>query len=306
MVVLLGAKYPGNKIVQRLKQKNINAIFVSPSLHDRKFKNKIASHKVIHYIGSPTVSFHGLLTLFRFKLWKKKILVTWRGSDILIAHKNIVYRFLTRKFQFLVDMNTTLSQKMVDELNNIGIDAKLQPNPVFTLFNIQELPNEKKIAVYLPDKSDYRWNFYQGDLIKKLVLEFPNIEFIIIGNKGKRFTEKNVKCFEWVENMENIYKQVRILIRLPLHDGLSNSILEATSMGRPVIASAVNFSFCKNAKSYQELKIFLMEFLLLVIIYFVLTRLTNELEYLIQGIPILLTYLLLYPYGHLVKRCNPL
>ena len=128
MVVLLGAKYPGNKIVQRLKQKNINAIFVSPSLHDRKFKNKIASHKVIHYIGSPTVSFHGLLTLFRFKLWKKKILVTWRGSDILIAHKNIVYRFLTRKFQFLVDMNTTLSQKMVDELNNIGIDAKLQPN----------------------------------------------------------------------------------------------------------------------------------------------------------------------------------
>ncbi len=261
MVAILGGKYPGQRIALRLKEAKTDAIFVSPSLRDRKFKEKLASHNIIHYIGSPTVSFHGLLTLIRFKIWKKKILVTWRGSDVLIANKNIVYRFLTKNFQFLIDMNTTLSQKLVDELKNIGINVKLQPNPVYTLYKIRELPKEKRIAVYLPDSPDHRWDFFQGNIIKKLVREFPEVEFIIVGNKGKRFTEKNVKCFEWVENMEDIYTQVRAVIRLPLHDGLSNTILEATSMGRHVISSSVNFSFCKIANNYEQVKKFLEEFL---------------------------------------------
>jgi len=261
MVAILGAKYPGNRIVNRLNKKEFNAIFVTPSLHDRKFKEKLAAHNVIHYIGSPTVSIHGILTLIRFKIWKKKILVTWRGSDVLIANKNIFYRFLSKNFQFLVNMNTTLSQKLVDELKKIGIKAKLQPNPVYTLYNICELPADKRVAVYLPDSSDYRWNFYQGDIIKKMVNDFPDVEFIILGNKGKRFTEQNVKCFEWIENMEDIYKQVGVVVRLPLHDGLSNTILEATSMGRHVIASSVNFSFCKIASNYQEVKKYLEDLL---------------------------------------------
>jgi len=261
MVAILGAKYPGIRIVNRLNENDFKAIFVTPSLRDRKFKGKLVAHNVIHYIGSPTVSIHGILTLIRFKIWKKKILVTWRGSDVLIANKNIFYQFLSKNFQFLVNMNTTLSQKLVDELKNIGIPAKLQPNPVYKLYNICELPLNKKVAVYLPDSSDYRWNFYQGDIIKKLVNDFPDVEFIILGNKGKRFTEKNVKCFEWVENMENIYKQVRVVIRLPVHDGLSNTILEATSMGRHVIASSVNFSFCKIASNYQEVKKYLEDLL---------------------------------------------
>lgn len=259
MVAILGAKYPGNRIVNRLNKNNFSAIFVTPSLRDRKFKEKLVAHNVIHYIGSPTVSIHGILTLIRFKIWKKKILVTWRGSDVLIASNNIFYRFLTKNFQFLVDMNTTLSQKLVDELKKIGITAKLQPNPVFKIYDICKLPSSKKVAVYLPDSSDYRWNFYQGDIIKKLVNDFPKIEFIILGNKGKRFTEKNVKCFEWVEDIEDVYRQVLVVIRLPLHDGLSNTILEATSMGRHVIASSVNFSFCKIASNYHEVKKYLKE-----------------------------------------------
>jgi len=254
MVAILGAKYPGERIVNKLKSKNVNVIFVTPSLRDIKFKKKLSTHKVIHYIGSPTVTFLGLLTLIRFKIWKKKILVTWRGSDVLIANTKPIFRFFTKTFQPLIDVNTALSEALVEELNGIGIKAKLQPNPVYTLYELQELPSEKKVAVYLPDKLDYQWNFYQGNMIKKLVNEFPEVSFIIIGNKGKNFTEKNVKCLGWVENTEEIYKQVRAVVRLPLHDGLSNTILEATSMGRTVIASSVNFSFCKIANNYEEVK----------------------------------------------------
>lgn len=254
MVAILGAEIPGEKIVNHLKNKKIDAIVITPSLHDINFKKKIEKHDIIHFIGSPTVTFHGLLTLFRFKLWKKKIVVTWRGSDILIAKTNNFYRFSSKFFQSLIDVNNALAPHMIEELEKIGVKTKLQPNPTFKLFKIRGLPNEKRFAVYLPDKMGYQWEFFQGNIIKKIVKDFPNIEFIITANSGKNFSEKNVKCFNWVKDMEEVYSNVLGVIRLPKHDGLSNTILEATSMGRTVIASSVNFSFCKIATNYEEVK----------------------------------------------------
>jgi len=261
MIAILGAERPGNKIVNRLKSKKIDAIVITPSLHDINFKKKIKKHDIIHFIGSPTVTFHGLLTLFRFKLWKKKIVVTWRGSDVLMAKTKSFYRFSSKFFQSLIDVNNALAPHLIEELEKIGVKTKLQPNPTFKLFKIRDLPNEKRFAVYLPDKMGYQWEFFQGSIIKKIVKEFPDIEFIITANSGKNFPEKNVKCLDWVEDMEEVYSNVLGVIRLPKHDGLSNTILEATSMGRIVIASSVNFSFCKIAKNYEEVKNHIKEIL---------------------------------------------
>ena len=44
MVAILGAERPGNKIVNRLKSKKIDAIVITPSLHDINFKKKIFKH----------------------------------------------------------------------------------------------------------------------------------------------------------------------------------------------------------------------------------------------------------------------
>lgn len=259
MVAILGGRLPTKKIAKELREKNVDVIIISPSLKNFKFKKVLRDHKIIHFLGSPTVSMIGIISLLRFKMWKKKIVVTWRGTDILMAKENIFFRIASRLFQSLIDVNNSLSQHSIEELQSIGVKTNFQPNPTFKLFKIRDLPKSKKIAVYLPDSSENEWNFYQGNLIKKIVNDFPKNEFIIIRNSGKKFDENNVKCHEWVEDMEELYSQVIGVIRLPIHDAIGNTIVEAISMGRNVIASSVKFPFCKTISNYDELKISVKE-----------------------------------------------
>lgn len=254
MVAILGGKLPTKKIAKELLDRNVNVIIITPSLKNLKFRETLRDHKVIHFLGSPTVSIVGIITLIRFKIWNKKIVVTWRGTDILMAKKNPFFRIMSRLFQSLIDVNNSLSEHSIEELKSIGIKTKFQPNPTFKLYKLREIPKTNKIAVYLPDSSEKEWSFYQGDLIKKLVNEFTEIEFIIIKNSGKNFDEKNVKCYEWIENMEELYSKVIGIIRIPIHDAIGNTIVEAISMGRNVIASAVKFPYCIIIENYDELK----------------------------------------------------
>jgi len=161
---------------------------------------------------------------------------------------------ITKISQSMIDINLVVSENLKKELNQIGIKAKLQIPPFFSLFKINEIPNQKRVGVYLPDKYKQNWSFYQGDIIKKLVKSFPDVEFIIVPNTGKNFSEKNVKCIKWTDNMEEIYSQVMATIRLPIHDGLSNTILEVLSLGRTMITSPVDFPYCKIATNFEEAK----------------------------------------------------
>lgn len=261
MIAVLGSPIFRKKLVNQLQAKNIDAAIITKSIRDKNFKKEIEPHKIVHFISSPTVSIVGILYLVRLRLWKKKILVTWIGTDTLIAIKNPIFKLLTKFCQFMIDKNLAVSSNLVEELKKIGIDSAVQHFPFFTLQPLQQLPNDKKIAVYLPDNKEKMWKLYQGNIIKKLVREFKDVNFIIFPNSGKYFGEKNATCIEWVENMEDIYKQVRAIIRLPLHDGLSNTILEALSMGRMVIASETVIPYCKIVQNYDEIKNYLKEIL---------------------------------------------
>ena len=91
------------------------------------------------------------------------------------------------------------------------------------------------------------------ELIKKIVNEFKDIHFIIIRNSGKYFNESNVECYEWVDDMEEMYKKTIAVIRISTHDGQPGTIIETLSMGRHFIFSQ-EFPFCKNATNFEELK----------------------------------------------------
>ena len=151
-------------------------------------------------------------------------------------------------------MNFTEDDESVNELNKHGLKSKKLPPPIYKIFSIREFPQEKKIAVYLPDDTLDDFNFYQGNLIKKLVNDFPNIEFIITRNSGKFFSETNVTCIPFAENMEEIYEQVFAVIRLPIKDATGVTIIETLSMGRIMIASSTDFPYCENITSYEDIK----------------------------------------------------
>lgn len=255
MIAIIGLELFSKRIAGALNKLGINAEFIDEkSLGYFKLKRKLKNHTTVHFVFSPTISKKGVRTLIYCRLLKKKIIVNWVGTDVLIATKKPLWKFVTKMFKGMIDLNIATASNLVEELKEIGIDAKYQPIPVYSLYEIQELPKENKIAVYLPDKTKRDWDFYQGDLIKKIIKEFPNVEFIIVSNSGKSFDEKNVKCIKWIDDMKEVYSSVKAVIRLPIHDGTSGTLIETLSMGRTMIVSIETVPYCKIANNFEELK----------------------------------------------------
>ena len=254
---LMGNEFFGSRMVSALNKK-IDVTFLYPSLHNMNFKNKIKDIDIIHFIGSPTVSTHGVLTFLRLKSWKKKIIIHWIGADSWLATNKIIPQFYTNLLKNKIDLHLAIEKELARKIEKIGIKAIIQPLPVATHYELQPLPDEKQVLVYAPDKNEYYWNRFNGNIIKKIVKEFPNVNFIIARNSGKYFDEANVSCFEWVDNMEELYKKVIAIVRISTHDGLPGTIIEALSMGRQLVYSQ-EFPFCKKATTFEELKSVLTE-----------------------------------------------
>ena len=256
MVIILGP-FPlfGKRIERELNQRSFHAKYVSYSDSKKKeIKKIIQRDKIIHFIGSPSTSLIQIKNLIYFKIFGKRIVVNWIGYDVRKTKGNFYYRFLAKICEPLVDINIATSPNLVQDLKSVGINCKFQPIPVYSIYKIRDFPSKNKVAVYLPDWSNDEWEFYQGDIIKKLVKEFPDVEFIIVRNSGHRFSEKNVKCIPWVEDMEDIYSNVKGVIRLPKNDGTSGTIIEALSMGREMIASNTWLPSCKMVNNFENAK----------------------------------------------------
>ena len=259
MIGIMGNDFFGKKMVAALSNK-IPIIFLYASLKDPKFKEKIRDVKIIHYIGSPTVSFSGVISLIRLKLYGKKIIVHWIGADSWMATNNFFPNLFTKLLKNQVSLHVSIEKELSKRIEKIGIDSIIHPLPVATHFQIEPLQTKKQVLVYAPDITEYYWIRFNGDIIKKIVKEFTDVHFIILRNSGKHFDEPNVECHEWIEDMKEIYKKITVVVRISTHDGQPGTIIEALSMGRHFIFSQ-EFPFCKKATNFGEVKSALQEIL---------------------------------------------
>jgi len=252
MIGIMGNEFFGKRIVKALSGK-ANVIFLYSSLDDLSFIKKIKNVRVIHFIGSPTVSTHGVLTLLRLKMAKKKIIVHWVGADSWLANKKFHLKVYSQLLKNKIELHIAIEKEIARKLESLGIKSITYPLPVATHYNLEPLPSKKQILVYAPDEEEYYWKRFNGDLIKRIVREFPEVTFIILRNSGKYFSEQNVKCFKWVENMKKMYQESLGMIRISEHDGFPGTMVEALSMGRHFVYSQ-EFPYCKKATNFEELK----------------------------------------------------
>jgi len=259
MIGIMGNDFFGKRIVNILNEKN-SAVFLYPSLKDFGYGKKIERVKIIHYIGSPTVSFHGVLTLIRLRIYGKKIIVHWIGADSWMAGNNFFPKIFTKLLKNQISLHIAIEKALSKRIEKLGIDNIIHPLPVASHYKIEPLPKKKSVLVYAPDMTEYYWTRFNGDMIKKIVNEFKDTHFIIVRNSGKYFDEPNTECHEWIENMEEIYKKIIVVVRISTHDGQPGTIIESLSMGRHFIFSQ-EFPFCKKATNYEEVKNALKEIL---------------------------------------------
>ncbi len=96
-------------------------------------------------------------------------------------------------------------------------------------------------------------NFF--NVSKKFYKINKKIQFIFVGQRQKKFSlnknlinfknYKNIKILRWSKDAKSLYKKCSIYVLPSKREGMSRTILEAMSSGRPIITS--NVPGCKDA-----------------------------------------------------------
>ncbi len=168
------------------------------------------------------------------KLFRKKNICHWIGTDVfeILNDENLKKKFnLINKF---IDINVAVTENLIFELKTLGIDSKLMPI-VSNLDDINVVPFSKNFSVftYIPEN---RLEFYNYDVILELIKNNPDVKFFVIANSGKGLHKyDNVEYVKWCNDVIKYYYQSTVILRIPKHDGLSLTVLEALSCGRQVI-----------------------------------------------------------------------
>lgn len=167
--------------------------------------------------------------------WKKKIMMLWQGTDVLLAterylNKTILKTYLDYSIHF------SDSEQLIKELNLIGINAELLYYKHIEPINNATEPF-KTISAY-SYIANGKEDFYGLNILLPLFEQFKEIHFHILGTEGKTFPSyPNVTYYGWIdpEKYGEIAQQSSIFIRLTEHDGYSKSVQEALANGSEVI-----------------------------------------------------------------------
>ncbi len=184
---------------------------------------------IIHWIGSDVVSF-----------------ASGRGSKLWRGFVNrlIIYK---RAVAHISD-----SEYLLDELKQLGIDAsmvRLLPR----LVEAEPIPLPQKLTV-ISYWDELTRDFYKADILFALAREFPEVEFKILkASDDKKDSAPNVKFLGFQSDMETVYKNASVLMRIPEHDSLSTMVLEMLVRGRYVIYNK-KLTGCHYAHDFNSAK----------------------------------------------------
>ncbi len=234
-VLIIGIPYFAKKIANNLQAYNDNIAFISLDTSN-KIVDKI--RYIYHIFGATTIYqiggssyLGGALGLAN--LFKKRIVLHWVGTDVLKAEEKIKTQKANKAFLEYAEHLSEV-EWIKAELNKLGIKSKQVQIACIDLPDSSEIsfPNEFSILTYMtPGRED----FYGLKKIVALAERFPEVKIKIVGISAYNSKlPKNIEIKGWVSDMKKEYLNCSLFLRLPEHDGLAFSVLEALSFGRYV------------------------------------------------------------------------
>ncbi len=190
-------------------------------------------------------------------LLRKPFIIHWIGTDVLsFSSEKASKGWRNRITRTLVYSRTKLhiadSKYLLDELRQLGIDASvvcLFPERIEA--DAMPLPKKFTVLSYWPN---YAKDYFAAETVYRLARDFPETEFQILKATGDRtISLGNLKFLGPRDDMEKVYAQASVLIRLPKHDSLSAMVLEMLARGRYVIYNK-DFPYCHQAGGYDDAK----------------------------------------------------
>jgi hypothetical protein len=197
---------------------------------------EVARADVVYLISSRLDRRSPQALLARFS--GRPIVIHWVGRDVDFA----LEEFRTgRASQRLIRRATHLADApwLVDELVETGIRAEYVPLPVpgMPQGDPPPLPQAFRVLLYYPEHPLDR-EVYDYPAMIALAREFPGAAFRLIPSPPETLPEPpppNVEATGWVTDMDAVYRETTVYVRLTNHDGTSFMAIEALSRGRYVI-----------------------------------------------------------------------
>ena len=254
--LVIGIPYFAQKVAENLadidRRNTYIALDPSGKRADKiRFLLHLPLADIIYLIGAYTSCGGSLKSALFFK---KKIVMHWVGTDVLMAHQafqnNTIDYGLIKHAKHLCEVSW-----IQEELAQIGIYAEIVQIAGFEnkVPAPAPLPEKFSILTYI-GKTKGRAEFYGIKHLIQIAKDFPDIEIKIVGNaEYDQPLPPNIKLLGWVTDMESQYKGCILCLRLAEHDGLSFSVLEALMHGR-YVGYSQNYEAAYFVPTYEDIK----------------------------------------------------
>jgi hypothetical protein len=175
----------------------------------------------------------------------------WVGTDVWRTISNPAEARLARLTNFFVDKQLAVAPHLAVELASAGLQVEVVPIvPFLKMPGLRSAQaGQIRALAYLPDE---RPDFYGADIIYELAKEFAHLPFAVVTGTGSGQARlPNLEYLGYVPNIDEVYEQASILIRMTKHDGLPRMVLEGLARGYQVIYSH-GFPYCHQASDLGE------------------------------------------------------
>lgn len=238
-VLILGLPYFGTMLAGLLRERGWAAEFAAHPGRDvrgwlRLFP-AVARADVVYLVSSRIERWspQDLLLLVR----RRPAVIHWVGTDVQIAlaehARGRVSPRIVRNATHWCD-----APWLVGELATIGVTSEHVPLPIPGLpDDPPPLPDDFTVLLYLPVDAFDREVFDVNTLLR-LPAAFPELRFVLIPSPADTLEgalPANCTAPGWVGDMDALYREVSVVVRLTSHDGMSFMVAEALARGRHVI-----------------------------------------------------------------------
>lgn len=238
-VLLLGLPYFGKSLAASLRARGWPATYRPHPGRDPRgwaaLLPDVARAAVVYLISSRIE--RGSPQDYLMRVRRRPVVIHWVGTDVLIAREafdagNVSPRLAGKAVHW------SDAPWLVDELGAIGIRSEYVPLPVgLPSSQPPPLPSRFRVLLYLPVDAFDR-EVFEVDTILALPRELPEVDFLLVPSPAGNLPgplAPNLEARGWVEDVDALYRDISLYVRLTSHDGMSFMALESLARGRYVI-----------------------------------------------------------------------
>lgn len=244
-VLVLGLPYFGEMLGERLRELGWRARYLphpGRSLAGwARVLREVVRADILYLVSSRIERGAPQDWMMRFR--RKPVVIHWVGTDVLdatrAAERGRVSQRLVRRAVHWVD-----ARWLSGELAPLGIEAEYVALPIpMPAGDVSALPETFRVLLYLQEEPEYRLVFDVETLLR-LPGAMPAAQFTLIPSSADSLRPllaggwpENLSTPGYIQDMDALYRETTVLVRLTTHDGMSFMANEALARGRYVVWS---------------------------------------------------------------------